>query len=183
MLPDILEPGVRVVILGSAKSHASVAAGHYYAHPQNHFWRLLFDTGLIGDEPLTPERDREVLRFGVGMTDLVAGRAESSDANLTARDFDVPGFVERMERLRPEVVAFNGGTPATQVARFLGHRVPAIGPCDWRLAGAATWRLPSSSARNARGGYGAKREQWVVFGDWVRTQLEGPDLGAAKVPD
>jgi TDG/mug DNA glycosylase family protein len=167
VLPDILEPGVRVVILGSAKSHASVAAGHYYAHPQNHFWRLLFATGLIGDEPLAPERDREVLRFGVGMTDLVAARAESSDAKLTAADFDLPGFVERMERFRPAVIGFNGGTPATQVARHLGHRVPAVGPCGWELAGAATWRLPSSSARNARGGYEAKRKQWEAFGEWA----------------
>ncbi len=169
MLPDILETGVRVVILGSAKSHASVAAGHYYAHPQNHFWRLLFATGLIGDEPLTPERDREVLRFGVGMTDLVARRAESSDARLMPEDFDVPAFVERMEHFRPLMIAFNGGTPATQVARYLGHLVPAIGPCGWELAGAATWRLPSSSARNARGGYEAKRRQWVEFGEWARS--------------
>jgi TDG/mug DNA glycosylase family protein len=168
MLPDILEPGVRVVILGSAKSHASVAAGHYYAHPQNHFWPLLFAAGLIGDEPLTPERDREVLRFGVGLTDLVARRAESSDAKLTPDDFDVPAFVERMEFFRPGVIAFNGGTSATQVARHLGHHVPEIGSCGWELAGAATWRLPSSSARNARGGFEAKLREWQAFGEWAR---------------
>jgi TDG/mug DNA glycosylase family protein len=70
-LPPILDAGVRVLILGSFPSPASLAAQHYYAHRQNQFWRLL---GAMLDEPL-PEVDyadkqRCLLRHGIGVWDV-----------------------------------------------------------------------------------------------------------------
>ena len=176
MLPDILEPGLTVVFVGTAKSRASAAAGHYYAHPQNMFWSLLEATGLTGGVFVPSTEDRSVTRFGVGLTDLVASRAASSDSLLRARDFDVPAFVDRIERYGPAVVAFNGGESAKRVARHLGHPPPAVGPAGWAVAGAEAYRLPSSSSANAAGGYEAKRLAWVAFGEWVR------GLGTAKAP-
>ncbi|MFA9401021.1 MAG: mismatch-specific DNA-glycosylase, partial [Acidobacteriota bacterium] len=113
MLPDILSSNLLVVFVGTAKSTASARAGHYYANPRNMFWDLLRATGLTGGAPIGPNEDRTVLDFGVGLTDLVAGRAASSDGLLRAGDFDLPGFVERMEQNRPLVVAFNGGNAAS----------------------------------------------------------------------
>jgi len=160
------------VIVGSAKSVASARAGHYYAHPSNRFWHLLQATGLTGGEWIPHTEDRELLRFGIGLTDVVPGRAESNDARLTPSDLDLPGLVAKMEALRPAVVAFNGGTSANGVSKYLGHGQMPIGASDWKLAGAATYRLPSSSARHARGGYEAKRDAWAEFGDWARSRLE-----------
>ena len=47
-LPPIARPDARLFILGSLPGDASLAAGAYYAHPTNQFWRLL--GGAIGEE-------------------------------------------------------------------------------------------------------------------------------------
>jgi double-stranded uracil-DNA glycosylase len=168
MLPDILKPGLLVVFVGTSKSTASARAGRYYANPRNMFWNLLKGTGLAGEEWIGPSKDQSILDRGVGLTDLVPARAASSDALLIARDFDVPGFVARIETFRPRVVAFNGGEATKRVARHLGYRPPAEGPIHWRIADAQAYRLPSSSNAHATGGYAAKHEKWVAFGHWVR---------------
>jgi len=82
MLPDLLAPNLIVVFVGTSKSTASARAGHYYANPQNMFWNLLEATGLAGDDWIGPTRDKTVLRHSIGLTDLVPGRAASSDALL-----------------------------------------------------------------------------------------------------
>lgn len=175
MLPDILCENLTAVFVGTAKSEASARAGHYYANPRNMFWDLLRATGLSDGRAIGPGEDRTVLDCGVGLTDLVSGRAASSDGLLRAADFDLPGFVTRIERYRPLVVAFNGGNSATRVARHLGHTAPAEGPVEWTVAGARAYRLPSSSSANAAGGYPAKRAKWVAFGEWVRGISGGRD--------
>ena len=48
-LPPILDAGVETLILGSFPSPASLAAGQYYAHKQNQFWRVM--DAILG-EPL-----------------------------------------------------------------------------------------------------------------------------------
>jgi TDG/mug DNA glycosylase family protein len=169
MLPDLLAPGLRVVFVGTSVSTTSAARAHYYTHASNRFWELLEATGLTGSAGLTSERDREIVSCGVGLTDLVKGRAASSDALLSEDDYDVPAFVGRVERFEPQVVAFNGQEATRRLARHLGHRVPEIGPTGWSIAGSRTYYLPSSSGANARGGFGPKLAAWQRFGEWVRS--------------
>lgn len=178
MLPDILKPGLVVVFVGTAKSEASTRAGHCYAHPQNMFWNLLRATGLAGEDLIDPGDDATVLDHGVGLTDLVPARAASSDSLLRSADFDVPAFLERLATFQPKVVAFNGGESARRVLRHLGRPVPPEGSIGWPVVESASteasaarplaYRLPYSSSANATGGYAAKLEKWIVFGDWVR---------------
>jgi len=151
---------------------ASAQAGHYYAHKSNRFWQLLQATGLTGGLFIPHTEDRSVLQQGVGLTDVVPGRAESSDAKITPDDLDLPGLMAKMESLRPVVIAFNGGVPANNVSRFLGHGAMPMGPAEWTFAGASTYRLPSSSSRHATGGYAAKEDAWVEFGRWAQSRLE-----------
>jgi double-stranded uracil-DNA glycosylase len=170
MIADILEPNLTVVFVGTSKSSASARAGHYYANPQNMFWNLLQATGLTSGEWIESSRDRQVLNYGIGLTDVVPRRAASSDALLRAEDYDIAAFIAKVEHFEPKVIAFNGEKAATKVSRHLGHPRPTEGPAPWTLDPARVYRLPSSSSANARGGYSAKRAKWVEFGEWVRAQ-------------
>jgi double-stranded uracil-DNA glycosylase len=167
MLPDILQPELTVVFVGTSKSTTSAAAGHYYANPRNMFWNLLQATGLTRGDWLTSNQDAEVLKYGVGLTDLVPAKAASSDALLRAGHFDVQGFLEKIAHFAPKVVAFNGEKAATKVARFLHYPSPSEGPVRWTIERSLIYRLPSSSSAHATGGYAAKRAKWVEFGKSV----------------
>lgn len=46
----------RVLILGSMPSEASLAAGCYYAHPRNRFWRVVGE--CFGFDPTLPYKER-----------------------------------------------------------------------------------------------------------------------------
>ncbi len=69
ILPDVLAPGLDLVLCGTAPSRRSKEQGAYYAHPGNLFWRTLFETGLT-PELLRPAAYRRVLAYGIGLTDL-----------------------------------------------------------------------------------------------------------------
>ncbi len=148
ILPDYLAPDLRAVFCGTAVGTASAARGHYYAGPGNEFWPLLHRSGLM-PVLLTPDHDIDIVRYGLGLTDLAKHTAASRDELLGAEDFDVPGFVGKMRQYRPAWVVFHGKTPARVVSRALGHG-PGIrlGRQAWTLADLPVFVLPSASAAN-----------------------------------
>jgi TDG/mug DNA glycosylase family protein len=148
VLPDYLAPGLRAIFVGTAAGHASAARGHYYAGPGNEFWSLLADAGLTA-EYLGPDRDAEILGFGLGLTDLAKLRAASRDAELARSDFHVPALIAKMEQLAPRWVAFHGKTSAVEVSRALGHgRHVALGRQAWSIGQSRLFVLPSASGAN-----------------------------------
>ncbi len=147
-LPDYLAPNLRVVFSDTAASNVSAASGHYYAGPGNEFWAFLHDSKIVS-VALTPDRDDEVLAYGVGLTDLAKKRSASSDANLSPDDFDVSGLVRKMERYRPAWLAFHGKTAAKVVSRSLGlGSKVALGTQEWTVGGVRVFVLPSGSGAN-----------------------------------
>lgn len=175
MLLDILASNLIVVFVGTSKSTMSARAGHYYSNPQNMFWNLLEATGLTSGAWIGPTSDRTLPQHGVGLTDLVPARAASTDALLKPSDYDVVGFIAKIEEYAPTAVAFNGEKAATKVARHFEQPTPAEGPCAFRIGDTLVYRLPSSSSAHATGGYTAKRAKWVEFGRWVRQQRAGTE--------
>lgn len=129
---------------------------------------MLAATGLLGDVRLGPEDDALIVDYGVGLTDVVKRRAESSDAMLRPGDFDVPGFLGKIETCAPLAIAFNGEKAAKVVARHLFEAVPAIGPATWTIGATHVYRLPSSSSAAAKIGWYDKRRAWESFGCWIR---------------
>lgn len=168
MLPDLLQPGLTVVFVGTSVSETSAREGHYYARASNKFWELLTATGLTDGKRLRPVDDARLPQMGVGLTDLVKGRAASSDARLKHGDFDVPGFLAKIRTHRPKVIAFNGEKACSHVAKHLGERTPLTGPAPWLAHGARVYRLPSSSGAAAMG-TAVKTVAWAEFGEWVRS--------------
>jgi len=69
----VVDEHTRVLLLGSLPGERSLAAGQYYANPQNQFWRLL---ATVLDLPLLSlgyeDRLTCLLAHGVGLWDVVA---------------------------------------------------------------------------------------------------------------
>jgi len=107
-LPDILFPGIRVLFVGDNPGIKSAADGHWYAHATNHFWPLLFESGLI-PEPLTSEKDMKVTKYGIGLTCLV-GRSSRSSSELSKKELTngLEELKEKLRKYRPQLVCFNG---------------------------------------------------------------------------
>jgi len=155
-LPDYLQPGLRLVIVGFNPSMRSAAVGHYYAGPGNLFWPLLFESGLI-PVPLTFAEDARILHFGIGLTDLVK-RPTPSSAGLTP-DEARAGVAQLQSKLllhAPRVVCFNG----KGVYAWYAHRAVTLGLQPERIGTAQVFVVPSTSARN---GHWRRAEKAAYF--------------------
>jgi TDG/mug DNA glycosylase family protein len=110
ILPDVLRPGLRLVIIGSAAGAVSAARGAYYAGPGNRFWPILAETRLT-DRLLLPEEFTRLPDYGIGLTDL-AKHASGADAALPPGAYDAAALAAKLRACRPKLIAFNGATPA-----------------------------------------------------------------------
>jgi TDG/mug DNA glycosylase family protein len=160
VLDDVLAPGLRAVICGSAASAASARAGAYYANPQNRFWRTLHEVGLTPRE-LAPAEYRRLRDHGIGLTDL-AKNESGADWTLSPSAYDPGGLAERIAPLAPGALAFNGKTPAKA---FFGGASPAYGRQPGGLGAVPVFVLPSTSP--------AARRYWDIapwrdFADFVK---------------
>ena len=113
-LSPLIDERARVLILGSFPSTASLGAQQYYAHPQNHFWRIL--AAVLG-VPLVDmdyaARQAAVKAAGIAIWDVYgACRREGSldSAIRAAAANDVAALKEIAPQLRR--VCFNGKTAA-----------------------------------------------------------------------
>jgi len=142
-LPDIVGPGMRLLVCGLNPSLYSADRGFGFARPGNRFWPAALAAGLV-----TRDRDpRHALRVDrVGMTDLVK-RATVSASGLTVGEYrDGAARVEGLVRwLRPRVVCFvglAGYRAAVKATASAGSQGAAFG-------GAATYVMPNPSGANA----------------------------------
>lgn len=172
MLPDYLRENLDAVFVGTSVATASASRGHYYSGPGNKFWHLLWDAGLTGDRLLIPEQDSMLLEYRMGLTDLVKGRASSSDAGLRSSDYDVAAFIGKIAEFTPFAVAFNGREAAKRVSRALGQGDPSLGLQEWNIEASRIYVLPSSSGSSADPRHfapkRAKGEWWIEFGSWLQ---------------
>jgi G:T/U-mismatch repair DNA glycosylase len=84
----------------------------------------------------------------VGLTDLVKTIAASSDRGLRGH-YDVDAFVSKIERYRPNWVAFHGKEAARAVSRALGSGGDvSLGEQTWSVGHGRVFVLPSASGAN-----------------------------------
>jgi double-stranded uracil-DNA glycosylase len=159
-LPPVFDADARCLILGSFPSPASLAAGQYYAHPQNQFWRLVGDS--LG-EPLAglpyAERLIRVRTHGIAIWDVyrTCRRDGALDSAIReAEDNRLDGLLGQAPWLR--TVLFNGKTAARFAERFADR-------------GLAVRDLPSSSPAYTLA-YGEKLRSWRA-GLAAATRLQG----------
>ena len=163
ILQDLLEESLQIVLCGSAASTASAAAAAYYAHKQNKFWRILHETGLTS-ELLQPRQYRDLLKYRIGLTDLVKTHA-GMDHQIPlagAAEFGRTRLQASIAAYRPKFLAF---TSKTAGERFLGGRKD-YGEQIETIATTRIWILPSTSGA-ANGSW--RPEVWHAFAERVRS--------------
>lgn len=145
-IPDLIAPGLRVLLVGINPSLWSGHAEYHFARPANRLWRTLDEAGFTGRR-LHPAEHGELLAAGVGITNLVA-RATARGSEVTPAELRAGAVrvAELAERYRPGCVAFLG-LSAYRIA--FGRRQAAVGPQDERLGPTAVWLLPNPSGLNA----------------------------------
>jgi double-stranded uracil-DNA glycosylase len=145
-VPDVVAPGLDVLFCGINPSLTSAARRHHFARPGNRFWPALHLAGLT-PRRLTPDEDRELLRYGLGVTNVVA-RPTRTAAELSAAELraGARALTALVERERPRVLAVLGVT-AWRIAFDRPRAVLGLQPET--VGGAATWVVPNPSGLNA----------------------------------
>ncbi|WP_183625571.1 DNA-deoxyinosine glycosylase [Novosphingobium sediminicola] len=153
----VADDRTRLLVLGSLPGQASLAAGRYYAHPRNQFWRLL--SPVVGADLMAMEyqaRLATLLGAGIGLWDVVesARRRGSLDADLREVEArDLRGAAARLPALR--AMGFNGAKAFAIGRAQLGDDFPL-----------PLIALPSSSPAHAVG-IEAKQPAWAALGVWL----------------
>ncbi len=140
ILPDVLEPGLKVVFCGTAAGTVSARVGAYYAGPGNRFWPTLYLTGLT-TRLLSPDEYRLLPVFGIGLTDL-AKHTSGADSTLKVQDFDTKALRWKIKLNAPLALAFDSKRAALE---FYGRRTIDYGLQAEPLGSTAVFVLPSTS--------------------------------------
>ena len=159
-LPPVAPADARLFILGSLPGDASLVAKRYYAHPQNHFWRLLGPA--IGEDLASLDYHARLQRLGergIGLWDVIASaeRRGSLDQAIRAAGHNpLADYFAGFAAL--EAIAFNGAAAAAAGRKLLAGTPLAL--ID----------LPSSSPANTRP-LAEKAEAWRILARYVRSGL------------
>jgi double-stranded uracil-DNA glycosylase len=172
-LTDAIRPGARVILVGINPGVMSATLGHHFAGPTNRFWGLLYEAGIV-PEPVTHEDDVRLPEWGIGMTNLVARPSPGID-DLSPVEYQEGWKIleKKIERFRPEIVAFVGVTMYRALWRVLGHtEAPVIKPGfqNATVHGARLFVLPNPSGRNAHFSYDDMLRAFRTLGDAINAR-------------
>jgi hypoxanthine-DNA glycosylase len=155
-LPPVAREDARLFILGSLPGDASLAAGRYYAHPRNSFWRLVGT--VIGEEINSLDYAARLERLQanrIGLWDVVAHASREGSLDQAIRS---PGHNPLADYFAGfpflEAVAFNGGTAAAAGRKLLAG-----------VEGVALIDLPSSSPANTTP-FEEKAREWRALAQY-----------------
>jgi double-stranded uracil-DNA glycosylase len=143
---DVIAPDLRVLFSGINPGLYTAAVGHHFARPGNRFWPALHASGFT-DRLLSPFDERELLKSGYGITNVVPRTTATAD--LLAKDEIVSGgekLRRKVLRYRPKVLAVLGvGT-----YRIAFNKPKAgVGRQHEMIGGTILWVLPNPSGLNA----------------------------------
>ena len=145
-IPDVVAPGLRVLFCGINPGLWSGATGSHFARPGNRFWKVLHLSGFT-DRVLAPWEGRDLLRIGLGITNLVA-RTTAAEAELAPAEFR--DGVERVHALVTEVrPAWLAVVGIGAFRTAFGAPKAGVGRQPIRLGQTGIWLLPNPSGLNA----------------------------------
>ena len=118
----VINDSSRTLILGSLPGEKSLAMSSYYAHPQNHFWKILYRVFGETMPDSFQERYDFILRGLLALWDTLkcARRAGSLDGKI--RD-EEPNDVPSLLALHPNIslILFNGACAFAKYKKYFGE--------------------------------------------------------------
>jgi double-stranded uracil-DNA glycosylase len=143
---DVIAPNLRVLFCGINPGLYTAAVGHHFARPGNRFWPALYAGGFT-DRVLSPFAERELLKSGYGITNVVPRTTASADA-LTKEEIIAGGEQLRAKvlRYRPRVLAVLG-VGAYRTA--FNQPKACVGLQSQKIGDTVLWVLPNPSGLNA----------------------------------
>ncbi|WP_431040214.1 G/U mismatch-specific DNA glycosylase [Streptomyces sp. P9-1] len=145
-MPDVVADGLRVLFCGINPGLMTAATGHHFARPGNRFWPALHRSGFT-PRLLPPSEQRELLTYGLGITNVVA-RATARADELSAEEYREGGreLAVKVGRLRPRWLAVLG---VTAYRAAFDDRAAKAGPQVRTIGESRVWVLPNPSGLNA----------------------------------
>ncbi|KAH6642999.1 uracil-DNA glycosylase-like protein [Boeremia exigua] len=186
-LVDILEPNLVCVFVGTNPGVSTALHGHAYAHPSNHFWKLLHSSGLT-ERRLAPSEDRSLpAQYCMGNTNIV--ERPSKDAAQLSKEEMTEGTRELERKFalyRPEAVCIVGKGIWEAVWRFRYGRSMSkgefaygwqderhnMGMVEGEWKGSKVFVTTSTSGLAASLKPAEKEAIWKPFGEWVQRRRE-----------
>ena len=185
-LVDILEPNLICVFVGTNPGVSTALHGHAYAHPSNHFWKLLHSSGLT-DRRLAPSEDRTLpAKYCMGNTNIVS-RPSKDAAELSKEEMsEGTRELERKFALyKPEAVCIVGKGIWEAIWRFkhgrnmkkeefkygwqdAQHNMGKSEEGDDQWEGSRVFVTTSTSGLAANLKPAEKEAIWNPFGEWVQ---------------
>ncbi|MEH0468777.1 G/U mismatch-specific DNA glycosylase [Streptomyces hayashii] len=145
-MPDVVAGGLRVLFCGINPGLMTAATGHHFARPGNRFWPVLHLSGFT-PRLLKPAEQRELLTYGLGITNVVA-RASARADELSAEEYREGGrlLARKVTALKPRWLAVVG---VTAYRAAFDDRKAAVGPQERLVGDTRVWVLPNPSGLNA----------------------------------
>ncbi len=146
-VPDIIAPALKVLFCGVNPGLWSAAVSHHFARPGNRFWKALHLSGFT-DHLISPDDERDLLRYGLGITNLVDRATRAAD-ELNREDLreGANRLTSKAQRWKPLCVAVLGmgayRSAFSDLHAKLGLQPNMLGPSK-------VWLLPNPSGAQAR---------------------------------
>jgi len=145
-VPDVIGPGLSVLLCGINPGLYSAAIGHHFGRPGNRFWPALYAGGFT-PRLFSPYEDHALLPLGIGITNVVE-RASAGEGDLTRAELAAGGEALRAKvaRYGPRCLAVLG---VGAYRSAFGRPKAVLGRQPEGLGGTLVWVLPNPSGLNA----------------------------------
>lgn len=105
---DIIAFHLKILFVGYNPGARSAEIGHHFAGHSNRFWKLLHQSGITPYQ-IKPEDDRSLLRFGCGITNIVA-RPSRTAAEITKEEYQAGRMIlkQKLDHFKPRIACYAG---------------------------------------------------------------------------
>ena len=144
-IPPVYNSASRVLMLGSIPSPKSRETGFFYGHPQNRFWKVIYQAGFT-DRLLKPEEEQHLLDTRCGITMLVERpTVQASEVNLHELRSGGRELIKKIEDYQPAALAILGKQAYEQA---FSQRGAQWGKQAITIGVTQVWVLPNPSGLN-----------------------------------